>query len=145
MLQRPIIKSALPGPKAAQIIADDTEYVTSSFSRYPYQLVVEKGSGVWIEDTDGNVFMDCNAGIAVCSTGHCHPEIVESITKQTQKLIHMCGTNYYYRQMPELAKKLDKLVPIKSPTRTYFANSGAEAVEAALKLAMYHTKRQRFI
>ncbi|CAF1223641.1 unnamed protein product [Didymodactylos carnosus] len=145
MLHKPIIKTELPGPKAKQIIEDDTEYVTPSFYRYPYKLVVEKGYGVWIEDTDGNVFMDCNAGIAVCSTGHCHPEVVEAITKQTQTLIHMCGTNYYYHHMPALAKKLDELVPIKVPTRTYFATSGAEAVEAALKLAMYHTKRQKFI
>ncbi len=145
MLQKPIIKTELPGPKAKQIIEEDTEYVTSSFNRYPYKLVVEKGYGVWVEDTDGNVFMDCNAGIAVCSTGHCHPEVVKAITQQTQTLIHMCGTNYYYRHLPALAKKLDELVPIKSPTRTYFANSGAEAVETALKLAIYHTKRQKFI
>ena len=145
MQQRPIIKTELPGPKSKEIIDADKEYVTTSFNRYPYQLAVEKGYGMWIEDTDGNVFMDCNAGIAVCSTGHCHPEVVEAIQKQSEKLIHMCGTNYYYRQMPDLAKKLDELVPIKSPTRTYFANSGAEAVETALKLAMYHTKRQRFI
>ncbi|CAF4432057.1 unnamed protein product [Rotaria magnacalcarata] len=112
---------------------------------YPYKLVVEKGYGVWIEDVDGNVFMDCYSGIAVCSMGHCHPEIVEAITKQTQTLIHMCGASYYNRHMSQLAKKLDELVPIKSPTRAYFATSGAEAVETALKLAMYHTKRQRFI
>ena len=142
---RPIIKTELPGPKAKEIIDADKQYVTTSFNRYPYHLAVEKGFGMWIEDTDGNVFMDCNAGFAVCSTGHCHPEVVEVIKKQTEKLIHMCGTNYYYRQMPDLAKKLDELVPIKSPTRTYFANSGAETVETALKLAMYHTKRQRFI
>ncbi len=145
MQQRPIIKTELPGPKAKKIIEVDQKYVTTSFNRYPYHLAVEKGYGIWIEDTDGNVFMDCNAGIAVCSTGHCHPEVVEVIQKQAETLIHMCGTNYYYRQMPDLAKKLDELVPIKSPTRTYYANSGAEAVEAALKLAMYHTKRQKFI
>jgi len=145
MQQRPIIKTELPGPKAKKIIEVDQKYVTTSFNRYPYHLAVEKGYGIWIEDTDGNVFMDCNAGIAVCSTGHCHPEVVEVIKKQAETLIHMCGTNYYYRQMPDLAKKLDELVPIKSPTRTYYANSGAEAVEAALKLAMYHTKRQKFI
>jgi 4-aminobutyrate aminotransferase len=145
MLQKPIIKTELPGPKAKEIIAEDTEYVTPSFIRHPYKLAVEKGYGMWIEDTDGNVFLDCNSGFAVCSTGHCHPEVVEAIIKQTQTLIHMCSTNYYYRHMPALAKKLDELVPIKSPTRTYFANSGAEAVETALKLAIYHTKRQKFI
>lgn len=144
-LQKPIIKTELPGPKSREIIADDEKYVTPSYPRPDYKLVAEKGYGVWIEDPDGNVFLDCNAGVAVCSTGHCHPEIVEAITKQTETLIHMCGTDYYYRQMPALGKKLDEIVPIKSPTKTHFANSGAEAVETALKLAMYHTGRQKFI
>ena len=144
-LQKPDIKTELPGPKAQEIIHADAKYVTPSYPRPDYKLVAERGYGVWIEDVDGNVFLDCNAGVAVCSTGHCHPEIVEVITKQTQTLIHMCGTDYYYRHMPALGKKLDEIVPIKSPTKTHFANSGAEAVETALKLAMYHTKRQKFI
>ncbi len=144
-LQKPIIKTELPGAKAREIIAADAQYVTPSYPRPDYKLVAEKGYGVWIEDVDGNIFLDCNAGVAVCSTGHCHPEIVEAITKQTQTLIHMCGTDYYYRHMPALGKKLDEIVPINAPTKTHFANSGAEAVETALKLAMYHTKRQKFI
>lgn len=144
-LQRPIIKTELPGPKGLEIIAADEKYVTPSYPRPDYKLVAEKGYGVWIEDVDGNIFLDCNAGVAVCSTGHCHPEIVEAITKQTEKLIHMCGTDFYYRQMPELAKKLDEIVPIEGATKTHFANSGAEAVETALKVAMHHTKRQKFI
>jgi 4-aminobutyrate aminotransferase len=144
-LQKPIIKTELPGPKGRAIIAADAQYVTPSYPRPDYKLVAERGYGVWIEDADENVFLDCNAGVAVCSTGHCHPEIVEAITKQTQTLIHMCGTDYYYKQMPELGKKLDEIVPVKSPTKTHFANSGAEAVETALKLAMFATKRQKFI
>ncbi|MCA1623896.1 MAG: acetyl ornithine aminotransferase family protein [Acidobacteria bacterium] len=144
-LQKPIIKTQLPGPKAKEIIAADAQYVTPSYPRPDYKLVAEKGYGVWIEDVDGNVFLDCNAGVAVCSTGHCHPEIVEAITKQTASLIHMCGTDYYYRHMPALGKKLDEIVPIEGATKTHFANSGAEAVETALKLAMYHTRRQKFI
>ncbi len=144
-LQKPIIKTELPGPKAREIIRADAQYVTPSYPRPDYKLVAEKGYGVWIEDADGNVFLDCNAGVAVCSTGHCHPEVVAAITKQAQTLIHMCGTDYYYRQMPALGKKLDEIVPISEPTKTHFANSGAEAVETALKLAMYHTRRQKFI
>ena len=144
-LQKPIIKTELPGPKGRAIIAADEQFVTPSYPRPDYKLVAERGYGVWIEDADENVFLDCNAGVAVCSTGHCHPEIVEAITKQTQTLIHMCGTDYYYKQMPELGKKLDEIVPVKSPTKTHFANSGAEAVETALKLAMFATKRQKFI
>ena len=144
-IQKPIIKTELPGPKGREIIAADEKYVTPSYPRPDYKLVAEKGSGVWLEDADGNVFLDCNAGVAVCSTGHCHPEIVEAIAKQAATLIHMCGTDFYYRQMPDLGKKLNEIVPIKGDTKTHFANSGAEAVETALKLAMYHTRRQKFI
>jgi len=144
-IQKPQIKTELPGPKGREIIAADEKYVTPSYPRPDYKLVAEKGFGVWLEDADGNVFLDCNAGVAVCSTGHCHPQIVEAVTKQTQTLMHMCGTDFYYRHMPDLGKKLNEIVPIEGETKTHFANSGAEAVETALKLAMYHTKRQKFI
>ncbi|MBK8148166.1 MAG: acetyl ornithine aminotransferase family protein [Acidobacteria bacterium] len=144
-LQRPIIKTELPGPKSREIIEADAKYVTPSYPRPDYKLVAERAYGVWIEDPDGNVFLDGNAGVAVCSTGHCHPEIVEAITEQTKRLIHLCGTDYFYRHMPELGKKLDEICPIDGPTKTHFANSGAEAIETALKLAMYHTRRQKFI
>ncbi|MGI9056193.1 MAG: acetyl ornithine aminotransferase family protein [Pyrinomonadaceae bacterium] len=144
-IQKPNIKTELPGPKGREIIAADEKYVTPSYPRPDYKLVAEKGYGVWLEDADENVFLDCNAGVAVCSTGHCHPEIVEAITKQTQTLIHMCGTDYFYKQMPDLGKKLNEICPIEGDTKTHFANSGAEAIETALKLAMYHTRRQKFI
>ena len=144
-LQKPHIKTELPGPLSREIIEADAQYVTPSYPRPDYKLVAHKGKGVWLEDPDGNVFLDCNAGVAVCSTGHCHPEIVKAITDQANELLHMCGTDYYYRHMPALGKKLDEIVPIDGPTKTHFANSGAEAVETALKLAMYHTRRQKFI
>ncbi len=144
-LQRPVIKTDLPGPKSLEIINADAQYVTPSYPRPDYKLVAERGYGVWIEDPDGNVFLDCNAGVAVCSTGHCHPEIVKAISDQAAELIHLCGTDFYYRHMPALGKKLDEIVPIDGPTKTHFANSGAEAIETALKLAMYHTRRQKFI
>lgn len=144
-LQKPIIKTELPGPKGREIIAADAKYVTPSYPRPDYKLVAEKGYGVWLEDADGNIFLDCNAGVAVCSTGHCHPEIVKAISDQAATLIHMCGTDFYYRQMPDLGKKLSEICPIEGATKTHFANSGAEAVETALKLAMYHTRRQKFI
>jgi 4-aminobutyrate aminotransferase len=144
-LQKPVIKTELPGPIARSIVEEDAKYVTPSYPRPDYKLVAHKGRGVWLEDPDGNVFLDCNAGVAVCSTGHCHPEVVKAITDQANELLHMCGTDFYYRHMPELGKKLDEIVPIDGPTKTHFANSGAEAVETALKLAMYHTKRQKFV
>lgn len=144
-LQRPIIKTELPGPNARAIVEADAKYVTPSYPRPDYKLVAEKAYGVWVEDPDGNVFLDCNAGVAVCSTGHCHPDIVKAISDQAAQLIHLCGTDYYYKHMPELGRKLDEIVPIDGPTKSHFANSGAEAIETALKLAMYHTKRQKFI
>ena len=144
-LQRPIIKTELPGPKSREIIEADAQYVTPSYPRPDYKLVADHAQGVWITDPDDNVFLDCNAGVAVCSTGHCHPEIVQAVQQQVSELIHLCGTDFYYRHMPQLGKKLNEIVPIDGPTKTHFANSGAEAVETALKLAMYHTRRQKFI
>jgi len=144
-LQRPVIKTDLPGPKSREIIDADARFVTPSYPRPDYKLVVDRARGVWVTDPDGNTFLDCNAGVAVCSTGHCHPEIVAAITKQVNEFIHFCGTDYYYRHMPELGKKLEEICPIDGPTRTHFANSGAEAIETALKVAMYHTRRQKFI
>src|SRR6266540_2254177 len=143
--KRPEIKTALPGPKGTKIIAADAQFVTPSYPRPSFKLVAERAQGVWVEDVDGNVFLDCNAGVAVCSTGHTHPEVVAAITKQVNEFIHLCGTDFYYRHMPELGKKLNEIVPIDGPVKSHFANSGAEAVETALKLAIYHTKRQKFI
>jgi 4-aminobutyrate aminotransferase len=143
--KKPEIKVAPPGPKGRAIIEADAQFVNPAYPRPDFKLVAERASGVWVEDVDGNIFLDCNAGVAVCSTGHCHPEVVRAISEQAAQLIHMCGTDYYYRQMPELAKKLDQIVPIAGATRTHFANSGTEAVETALKLAMHATGREKFI
>lgn len=143
--KKPEIKTELPGPNGRAIIEADAQFVNPAYPRPAFKLVAERGSGVWVEDVDGNIFLDCNAGVAVCSTGHCHPEVVRAIQDQAAQLIHMCGTDYYYRQMPDLAKKLDEIVPVPRPTRTHFANSGTEAVETALKLAMHATGREKFI
>lgn len=143
--KKPEIRTELPGPKAKLIIKADEEFISPSYTRPPFKLVAERAQGVWVEDVDGNIFLDCVAGVAVCSTGHSHPEVVQAIREQAENLIHICGTDFYYRQMPELAEKLDRIVPLRRPTRTYFANSGTEAVEAALKLAMHATGREKFI
>ena len=143
--KRPEIKTAPPGPKAKEIIAADARFVNPAYPRPSFKLVAERAQGVWVEDVDGNIFLDCNAGVAVCSTGHCHPEVVRAIQEQAEQLIHMCGTDYYYRHMPQLGQKLEEIVPVPSPTRTHFANSGTEAVETALKLAMHATGREKFI
>ena len=143
--KRPEIRTELPGPKAREIVAADARWVTPSYPRPAYQLVVDRAEGVWVEDVDGNLFLDCNAGVAVCSTGHCHPEVVRAIQEQAARLIHMCGTDFYYRHMPDLARKLEEIVPVPAPTKTHFANSGTEAVETALKLAIHATGREKFI
>jgi 4-aminobutyrate aminotransferase len=143
--KRPEIRTALPGPNGRAIVEADTQFVSPGYTRPDFKLVAERAQGAWVEDVDGNVFLDCVAGVAVCSTGHCHPEVVRAIQEQATQLIHICGTDFYYRHMPELAQKLDEIVPVPRPTRTHFANSGTEAVETALKLAMHATGREKFI
>ena len=143
-LKLPQLVTALPGPKAKQIVELDREFVSPSYTR-DYPLVAKFGRGATIEDVDGNTFLDFAAGIAVVSTGHCHPEVVAAIHKQSSDLIHMSGTDFYYPNMSELAQKLASIAPGKEAKRVYFGNSGAEAVEAAIKLAKYHTKRDKLI
>jgi 4-aminobutyrate aminotransferase len=140
----PWIRTELPGPRAAQLIAADEQYTSPSYTRV-YPLGVERGYGAVIEDVDGNRFLDFTAGIAVCSTGHCHPQVVAAIQQQTSKLLHMSGTDFYYSPQAELAKKLAQIAPGGGAKRVFFTNSGAESVEAAFKLARYHTGRQHMI
>src|SRR5437763_17081835 len=115
-LRRPEIKTELPGPKARAIIEADAQFVNPAYPRPDFKLVAQRAQGVWVEDVDGNIFLDCNAGVAVCSTGHCHPEVVKVIQDQAAQLIHMCGTDYFYSLMPELAEALDAITPVPSPT-----------------------------
>lgn len=140
----PKIKTALPGPNAKRIIAEDDRLISPSYTR-SYPLVAKRGRGAIIEDVDGNEFLDFSAGIAVTSTGHCHPEVVAAIQRQAGELIHMSGTDFYYESMTQLAKRLSNIAPMAGPHKFYFGNSGTEAVECALKLARYHTKRQGVI
>jgi 4-aminobutyrate aminotransferase len=140
----PKVVTALPGPKAAAVIARDKAVTSPSYTR-PYPLVVERGEGAMVHDVDGNRFLDMNAGIAVVASGHCHPRVVEAIQRQAARLIHMSGTDFYYENMVELAEKLARVAPGNVPRRVYFGNSGTEAVEAALKMARYHTGRDKFI
>jgi 4-aminobutyrate aminotransferase len=140
----PQIITGLPGPKAREIIDKDRQYVSPSYTR-SYPLVAKTGRGAILEDVDGNRFLDFTAGIAVCATGHCHPDVVRAIQKQAESLIHMSGTDFYYEQMPQLARKLESLMPGGQSWRCFFGNSGAEAIEAALKLSRYATGRWQFI
>lgn len=146
MAENPWIKvtSPLPGPKAQAVLAQDREYVSPSYSR-PYPLVADHAKGMVVTDVDGNTFLDFAAGIAVCATGHCHPQIVKAIQDQAARLIHLSGTDFYYPQLSALARKLAEIVPGHGGRKVYFGNSGTEAIEAALKLARYATGRQKFI
>ncbi len=140
----PKIRTTLPGPNAQKVLKGDAQYISPSYTR-SYPLVAKRGHGVVIEDVDGNEFLDFSSGIAVCSTGHCHPEVVAAIRKQAGELIHMSGTDFYYENMITLAERLAKVAPMSGPVRVYYGNSGTEAIEAAMKLARYHTKRQGII
>ena len=140
-MRRPEIRTALPGPRAQKLIALDATFVSPSYTR-AYPLVVERGVGLWVQDVDGNEFLDFTAGIAVNATGHCHPQIVAAIKAQADNLLHMSGTDFYYTAQIRLAEKLASLAPGEGTHRVYFGNSGAEAVEAAFKLARWHTKRE---
>jgi 4-aminobutyrate aminotransferase len=144
MTNTPLLKTPLPGPNATAIIARDKTVVSPSYTR-GYPLVIERGAGAMVEDVDGNVFLDCAAGIAVNSTGHSHPDIVKAITEQAQKFLHMSGTDFYYEPQVRLAEELASITPIQGGVRSFFGNSGTEAMEACLKLARYTTGRQNVI
>ncbi len=140
----PQIRTALPGPEAQKLLALDHEFVSPSYAR-EYPLVAKRGEGMLVEDMDGNTFLDFSAGIAVVSTGHCHPAVVQAIQRQAGTLIHMSGTDFYYPLLAAVAEKMAEIAPGNFPKRVYFGNSGTEAIEAAMKLARYHTKRERII
>ena len=140
----PCIRTPLPGPLSRELIETDELFVSPSYTRF-YPLTVRRAYGTTVEDMDGNLFLDFTAGIAVCATGHCHPRVVKAIQEQAEKLLHMCGADFYYPPLRDLARKLAAIAPGSSPKRVLFTNSGAEAIEGAIKLARYHTKRQHII
>ena len=140
----PHLRGPVPGPHAQAIIERDARVVSSSYTRC-YPLVVDRGEGAVIEDVDGNRFLDFNAGIAVVATGHCHPRVVDVIQKQAARLIHMSGTDFYYEGFAALAEKLSEIAPGDVPRRVSYGNSGAEAMEGALKLARWSTRRDKII
>ena len=143
-MKAPHIKTALPGPKAKAIVERDQQWTAPAYGRV-YPLVVKQGRGMVVEDVDGNLFLDFMAGIAVASTGHSHPRVVKAIEEQAHKFLHICGSDYYYEPMVDLAEKLARIAPGSSKKKIFFTNSGTETIEAAIKLARYHTKRQHII
>ncbi len=140
----PNLVTSLPGPKAQAIITRDHAVLSPSYTRC-YPLVMKRGRGAVVEDVDGNRFLDFAAGIAVVATGHSHPRVINAIREQAGEFLHMSGTDFYYESMVRLAERLAALTPGGVARRVYFGNSGAEANEAALKLARYHTGRDKFV
>jgi 4-aminobutyrate aminotransferase len=140
----PKLVCPLPGPKARAAVAADDRLISPSYTR-SYPLVAKRGRGIRVEDVDGNEFLDFAAGIAVTSTGHCHSEVVAAIQKQAAELIHISGTDFYNEPLTDLAERLSAVAPMPGPHRFFYGNSGAEAIECALKLARYHTGRQHII
>jgi 4-aminobutyrate aminotransferase len=142
-MKKPNIKTELPGPKARALIARDAQVVSPSYPRdYPFVMSHGKGAEIW--DVDGNRFLDFAAGIAVCSTGHSHPAVVHAIKDAAERFLHI-SSDYWHEGQVRLAERLDELSPMKEASMSFFAQSGTEAVEAALKLARYTTGRGRFI
>lgn len=139
-LKTPVIKTKLPGKKASAILSKDKKYTSSSYIK-EYPLVVERGEGAVVVDVDGNQFLDMMAGIAVNITGYSHPEIVQAVKAQSEKFFHICSTDFYYASFANLAERLAKMTFITGEKKVFLNNSGAEAVETAIKLARYHTKR----
>jgi len=137
------IKTELPGPKARELLARDALVVSPSYPRdYPFVMSHGKGAEIW--DVDGNRFLDFAAGIAVCSTGHSHPTVVQAIKDAADRFLHI-SSDYWHEGQVKLAERMNELSPMKQPAMSFFAQSGTESVEAALKLARYVTGRGRFI
>ena len=122
-MHRPQISTPLPGPKAKALIDRDHQFLSPSLPR-EYPLVVSKGEGVWVDDPDGNRFLDFTSGIAVCNTGHCHPDVVSAAKAQLETLIHTCGADFYHQPMVDLAERLARITPGNARKRVYLGNSG---------------------
>jgi 4-aminobutyrate aminotransferase len=133
-----------PGPRAREIVKKDSERISQSYTRY-YPLVVESGHECIVKDVDGNEYIDFNSGLACLNVGHCHPKIVKAIKSQCDKFLHYANTDFYYEQTVNLAEKLFDVTPGNFQKRVHFANSGAEALETAIKLSKWHTRKHQFI
>ncbi len=132
------------GPLAQLYIDRDRQVVSPSYTRgYPFVMARGRGTEVW--DVDDNRYLDFSSGVAVTSTGHSHPAVVKAIQEQSEKFLHMSGTDFYYPTQIELAEYLNRIAPMDEPTQVFFANSGAESIEAAIKLALYASDRRYFI
>lgn len=140
----PHLITDVPGPNAQLVLERDARVTSPSLPR-AYPFVPKRGAGSVVEDVDGNIFLDLNAGIAVTSTGHCHPKVVEAIQRQAAELIHYSASDFFLPIYSEVAERLDQIAPMSEPVRSFLTNSGTEAVEAGMKLARWGTGRQYII
>ncbi len=140
----PKVRTRLPGPKSKRLIAKDERFVSQSYTR-AYPAVLSHALGPYLWDVDGNCYIDFHTGIGVCSTGNCHPQVVQAIKEQAEKSIHFPSADFYHEPVGKLAQRLSEIVPGDGPKRTFFSNSGAEAVETGFKLARYNQKKPRTI
>jgi 4-aminobutyrate aminotransferase len=143
MLKSNTVKLNVPGPKAQALIERDKKVISSSYPR-GYPFVMDHGKGVEVWDPDGNRFIDFMSGIAVLSTGHSHPRVVKAVQDAAEKFLHI-SSDFYHEGWIRLSEKLDEIAPFEEKAKTFLTNSGTEAVETAIKLAKYHTKRHNFI
>jgi 4-aminobutyrate aminotransferase len=144
MTAYPKIVVSPPGPKAREMVKKDESLVSPSYARF-YPLVIDSGKGCIVKDVDGNEFIDFNSGLVCLNVGHSHPKVVAAIKKQCDRFLHYSNTDFYYDEVIDLAGKLAEITPGDFKKKVYFGNSGAEAVEAAVKLAKWHSRRQLFI
>ena len=144
MSNYPKIVVTPPGPKARELVKKDEQLISPSYGRF-YPLVVESGKGCIVKDVDGNEFIDFNSGLVCMNVGHNHPKVVSAIKNQCDRFLHYSNTDFYYREVIELAERLAQITPGSPDKKVYFGNSGAEAVEGAIKIAKWHSRRQLFI
>src|SRR5579859_5345486 len=133
------ILTPIPGPKTRAIIAADDEYMMTTTKTSP--VAAYDAKGVWVTDADGNRLLDFTSGVGVLNVGHCHPDVVDAVQKQTARLMHFAGTDFYYASQTELAEQLGRLVPGNFPKKVFFTNSGTESAEAAIKLTRWNKQR----
>ncbi len=144
MVRYPRIIARPPGPKARELVKKDEALISPSYVRF-YPLAIESGKGCIVKDVDGNEYIDLNSGLVCLNVGHCHPKVIDAINSQSKRFLHYSNTDFYYREVLELAEKLSSITPGKFDKKVYFGNSGTEAIEAAVKLSKWHTRKHRFI
>ena len=144
MSSYPKIVVTPPGPKARELVKKDESLISPSYGRF-YPLVVESAKGCIVKDVDGNEFIDFNSGLVCMNVGHSHPKVVAAVKNQCDRFLHYSNTDFYYREVVDLADRLAHITPGSPEKKIFFGNSGAEAIEAAIKLAKWHSRRQLFI